>query len=618
MPAIEVSEHPGVGPNEEAVPLLPYAVLLSVIPLLWTILYVCGAMPIKKGELGDSDCYMRLLRVEILHEGGPWYDPVIPRANAPYGQTSHSTRLFDILLLLGAAPISLVRDFTSALFLWGVVISPLLMFATLMVLQWSTRPILGREGSLSVGFIFVLQLTLFACFQPGRPDHQSFLIFLFALSIGFTLRMILKPFNARLCYMAGVVGALSMWESLESMVPVGITLGVLGLLWVIEDRDFLDKSLHYMLALFLGTGLSLILERAWPTLLTVEFDRLSIVHFSIFGFITLLWIAILMLNCRTQLFRSRVGRFFSVQAGLAILALAVFALFPRFYRGPLGDMDPRLWDLWQNRISEMQPLISNSTSLAILIQLVGSIIVCIPFLIYLLFSGTQSKQRRGWIYMFLVVFLFSSAAIFQYVRWSYYAQAAAVIPMAGLMNITLAWRQNPKSKLLRLIRSVLIRLVFMFGLLILGLTAEIHLRGNDKPRHKLPMIALCEYLNEADAWRERQFRILAHIDIGAEILYRTQHEVIGTPVTIRGRGILDTFFIMSAGTDGEALKLLRERAIDLILLCPKYTGSIYSKPEQTSTFSQRLRENVIPNWLRKVELPSDLSSSFLLFEILEE
>jgi hypothetical protein len=44
----------------------------------------------------------------------------------------------------------------------------------------------------------------------------------------------------------------------------------------------------------------------------------------------------------------------------------------------------------------------------------------------------------------------------------------------------------------------------------------------------------------------------------------------------------------------------------------------YSKPEQASTFYQRLCKDTIPDWLRKVELPSGLSTSFLLFEVIEE
>lgn len=129
---------------------------------------------------------------------------------------------------------------------------------------------------------------------------------------------------------------------------------------------------------------------------------------------------------------------------------------------------------------------------------------------------------------------------------------------------------------------------------------------------------------QAEEWDGQDLLILTHVDFGAEILYRTEHKVLGTPHATgtphrNGQGILDTYDIMTADTDEKALELIQKRKIDLILLCPKSTESVfYSKPGRESTFYQRLCEDMIPNWLRKVELPSDLSSSFILFETIEE
>jgi hypothetical protein len=130
---------------------------------------------------------------------------------------------------------------------------------------------------------------------------------------------------------------------------------------------------------------------------------------------------------------------------------------------------------------------------------------------------------------------------------------------------------------------------------------------------------MCEYLDETEKWQRQNYRILTDIDFGAEILYRTRHEVIGTPYHRNSKGILDTYDIMTAETDEEALEIIQRRGIDLILLCPKSIESaLYSKPEQSTNFYRRLCEDTIPNWLKKVELPSDLSSSFILFETIEE
>jgi len=402
------------------------------------------------------------------------------------------------------------------------------------------------------------------------------------------------------------------------MVPVGISLAALGLVWLWEDGDFLDKSLHYGVALFAATGVNLVIERGWHGLFAYEYDRLSIVHFSVFGFITAILIAISVLDRRTQVFRRRTNRFLSAPPAMAMLALAMFICFPKFYRGPFADIDPRLAQLWLSKVNEMQPLLSEAAPRGLLVQLVAAMIICLPFFMYLLFRDRQAKEVRGWMYVLLATAVFGAMAVFLYCRWAYYAQTAVVIPMAGLMNRILAWRQDQMSKLLRVAKNVLITLVFTVGLLFLSVAAEIATGGQIGPRDEIAMIPLCEYLNKANTSPARTLRILIHVDLGAEVLYRTQHEVIGTVVTIRGRGLLDTYDILTADTDEKALELIRKRGIDTIVLCrTPAERAFYSKPEQASTFYQRLREGPVPHWLRKVELPPDLSS-FLLFEVVQE
>ena len=149
---------------------------------------MAGKAPIKKNELGDSDCYMRLVRVSKLYHSGRWYDAVISRSNAPYGESLHWTRPFDVLLLAGAVPLSLFTDFKTALFWWGVIISPVLLIGAIIALQWAVRPILKGEGPFLAGLLLVFQMVIFAYFQPGRPDHHSFIVFLFVLSIGFAFQ----------------------------------------------------------------------------------------------------------------------------------------------------------------------------------------------------------------------------------------------------------------------------------------------------------------------------------------------------------------------------------------------------------------------------------------------
>jgi hypothetical protein len=597
-----------------------YASLWSLIPLLWIVLYISGLAPCNRGELADSDCYMRLLRVEELHNGGIWYDPVAYRSNAPYGETTHWTRPLDVLLLLGAVPASLVTDFRSSLFWWGVVISPFLLCATTLILPWSLKPLLGIKGSFSAGFIFLCQITLLICFQPGRPDHQSLLIFLLMLSIGYVVHIIIEPLNIRFCYIAGLISTLAMWINVESMLPVGITIATLGFLWIWQDEDYCKKSLHYVLSLFIFTGVSLLLERAWQTLFIREYDRLSVVHLGMFGFVTIFWIVMFIVNRRTQFFHRRANRFLSVPVCIALFIFAILVFFPKFFKGPFADLDPRIARLWLKNVAEMQPLLTGSGHLAVSVQLIGSVLISLGLLIYLLFFSPRSEQLKGWIYVFLMLTTFTCLALIMY-RWSYYAQAVVVVPMAEVMNRTLAGCKKLKNKFLMISRNILIKMAFILGLLFLGITVDIIFSKNTESSKKVSLISMCKFLNEADIWQKQKLRILTHIHFGEEVLYRTRHEVIGTPTATgaphrSGGGILDTFDIMMAETDEQALQIIQKRQIRLILICPEYAESrLYSGKDQTSSFYQRLLDDATPSWLRKIELPADLSSTFKLFEI---
>ncbi|MHC4425796.1 MAG: hypothetical protein ACYSYV_06850 [Planctomycetota bacterium] len=364
----------------------------------------------------------------------------------------------------------------------------------------------------------------------------------------------------------------------------------------------------------------MIFERPWRDLTAQEFDRLSIVHWSVFGLITLFWIATSIFDRHTSLFQRLANRLSFAVAGAAAVALAIWLCFPRFYNGPFADIDPRIIPIWLSNVREVQPLLSRSIPLPISVQLIGSAVVCFPFLFYLLLSNARNENRKGWIYISLSAIIFILASLYQ-IRWSVYAAVLLIIPMTKLMNVVLTWQQGHKIVLWRALRKSVVILAFCAGFLFLGLLAEIILKKDHsaRSRQEISTVQLCEYLNEEGNRRGRNLRILTHIDFGPEILYRTQHEVIGTPYHRNGPGIVDTYDIMTADIDEKALELVQKREIDLILLSPKSSESAaYSESEQISTFRQRLRQDMIPRWLHKVELPPILSSSFLLFEITEK
>ena len=604
--------------NQNKTELFRLICFLILACIVFFLMYISGKAPVKTFELADSDCYMRLVRVSELYHSGEWYDTVISRSNAPYGERLHWTRPFDVLLLAGAVPLSLLTNFESALFWWGVIISPVLMIAAIVALQWTSRVVLKADGPFLIGLVFIFQMIIFTYFQPGRPDHHSLIILLFILSLGFAFRMILRPFSAFTCYMAGAVGALAIWVSVESMLSIFIIIAALGVLWIIKKGDFAGKSLYYNLTLFVFTAISLFLERPWNDLTTQQFDRLSIIHLSILGFTSVFWIAGSIFDRYKDFFEGALHRVLFALTGTAVIALMTFLWFPDFYHGPFADVDPRIIPIWLSKVAEVQPLFSESVALTIPVQLIISFVLSISFLFYLKLGKRCKENRDVWIFIFFAALIFFLISLYQ-VRWAAYTQILLLIPMTVLMVILR--EMGSRAGFLRTLKNAFILFVFCMGFLIIGLLADVIFKksGSEKNREEVSLIRMCKYLNETEKWQQRNYHILTDIHFGAEILYRTQHEVIGTPYHRNGQGILDTYEIMTAETDEKALEIIQKRGVDLILLCPKSSESVvYSKMEQIFTFYQRLLENKIPNWLRMVELPSELSSSFLLFEILEE
>ena len=77
---------------------------------------------------------------------------------------------------------------------------------------------------------------------------------------------------------------------------------------------------------------------------------------------------------------------------------------------------------------------------------------------------------------------------------------------------------------------------------------------------------ICQYLNDDPFFKQKQRRILTSIYLGPLLLYKTPHEVIGTPSHRNVSGIIDTYSFMNAQREEDAYMIIRRRDIEAILI----------------------------------------------------
>ncbi|MEE9209712.1 MAG: hypothetical protein V3U23_04605, partial [Kiloniellales bacterium] len=251
MPNSGVVPAPKSGQPDSLIWLSLFGIWVAIQVLVLAI----GATPLLDGGLIGTDGYMRLVRVELLHETGAWFDGRIPRSNAPFGDTLHWTRPFDLLLLAAAWPLTPFLGIEKALFWGGSFVSPLLLLATGTAMIWASKPLVDRENRPFVILIFLAQLGVMAYSLPGRIDHHTLQMFLIALTVGLVTRCCGVRPEVRLALLAGVVLSLGLWVSAEFLLVTFFAMAAVWLAWLRHGRAGSQAALGFAV----GFAVSLVL-----------------------------------------------------------------------------------------------------------------------------------------------------------------------------------------------------------------------------------------------------------------------------------------------------------------------------------------------------------------------
>ena len=566
------------------------------------------------------DAYMRMVRVLDWWQNGTWYETQSLRSNWPYGEVQHWTRPLDVLMVALATPLSWGLGQEKALFWVGVLISPLVACVSMAVLIWGTRGMLDLRGQALFLVLFAFQPITRAYYLAARPDHHSLILLAYCVVLALLLRYVQAPnTNQRLMSLAGASAAFGVWVSIEGLTTVLFALFALALPWLLQGREEWLKGLrNFTVSSAAFLTLMLVVERP-PTdwFIAEEYDRLSMVHvwlfWLMFGGVEIMW------RTRTQATEAAVKRWTISALSDTLTFALIFLVFKDFFKGPFGAaMDQRLDDMWLEKIGELQPLVGQDWATNI-----GGVLVLLPVVWMITWAvQTQRSRQPGTLIdetvmiIALPSLLFFPMAMLQ-MRWGAYFGVTVSIAWAVLFQRLLDWNGGPKigndpgTPILRIpavLGLVMGHVVVAVALALIAPDTE-----DDGPK-ACQWRDLTPYLNSEEFSQGKSQVILSHIHQGPEILYRTEHKVVGSPYHRNTQGIMDAFTAVTATDPAKVRTIMDKRNVNYLILCVNSGEERHALKTDGDIMMRRYIDGREPSWLVKQTLDdAELNAAFRIY-----
>lgn len=597
---------------------IPWLLIAAIWAAVHGTIAMTAASPVFEGSLMGPDEYMRVIRVAELRDGGGWYDNVIERGNAPYGDTLHWTRPMDIVLLSGATLLSPFMPADKALFITGVVISPLLALLTCFAIAWAASPLLGRDRSILAVFLFLVQPGIVAYSLAGRSDHHALLFLLTALVIGGTIRTIGTRPTTRTALGTGAIYGLAIWVSVEMTLLVALCQATAAYAWIRFPHAKARTQLLAAGAFVATSVVALLAERPHTKFFAIEYDRVSIPYLAVAVLVCAVWATAAMLEDR----KSLVGQIryrIPVIGGAACAGLIVLVvLFPDFASGPFGVMDPRILPIWHEHVRELKPLLPDSVEhTGEFLFFLGGVILCLPYVLAMAWRRRNDASDFRWL-LFAVIIATYFVLSLKHFRFGPFAELASAMALADMIARLVDWSERRLDMIRRVLVTGTGSLALMFGGLIAGsyllaLSAE---ASETKTGPECKIAAIAPALNDPKTLGAEPLVVAALLDYGPEILYRSPHAVVSAPYHRNGAGIWDSHRLFAAPDEAETRAIVSRRGVGLLLVCPAGKEKRFFNYEAGSkNLYSRLIDGDTPSWLTPVDTGLEDTTGFRLFRV---
>jgi len=529
----------------------------------------------------DPDDYMRLVHEFEWLSGENFYNNIIERANSPFGGSMHWSRLYDLLWLI---PVRLVSLFTqsikSSIEIIGFVISPIIQLVSITILFRIFQFVLSKKDAfiaiaLFVAHPFIVSQTIF-----GRPDHHSFLICMMIVYMYYISRLVRENFEKKeTCIIVAIVSACCIWASPETLIPLLLSDVIL---FFVSFKNFaVIKTLYFkslliacitgMLVYLSGniTNYPLILAvvflilpyaiynagydkstilKNWhiialavttlivPLLQPVEYDKLSVVHMGMYIYASIFF-------CINMLYSKREmkDKLFYISAWTFVILVAFFMCYPKFLLGMGADISPYVKNIWLNKVEEMKSPFSSDEYFGVLIFVLISLAALYYKVKDLITQKSLSANNIIWMFFSLIGGIYIILGCFSIRMMPYAVLFMCPVVIDCVMNCKI-FKVFPRYA------KLLLAVILMLGSQFLSITSHA------KSTNIKPAYTNAEFYNMLNLLSKKPTTILASINIGSEILWKTKHKIVASPYHRHEHGIIAEYEILQNEFNSSTVK----------------------------------------------------------------
>lgn len=536
--------------------------LALLMGIAWTVRdhVALGAL-----RLPDTDDLMRLQQIRDWLGGQGFADLAQHRLGPAPGLQMHWSRLADLVpaaLILTLTP--LLGGYAASLV--AVVVSPLLLFAAMLIVIAAIARRLGQSGFVAV-ILGALAFPAITLFTPGRIDHHALQIVLVLVLLHACVGRGTLGQGA----IAGSATVLSLVVGMETAPLLAAGGASIALRWRLDAAAGQARMAGYATALLLGLSAAAVVFR------TSGWDVAACD-----GFTSILWRAAMLaaLAPAAMAVTGFATQSVAVRTGVLIvaggLAMAGAVMNAPACLHPYGQVDPLLARLWLAHVNEAQPLFALPLGKAAAAG--GMALVGLGAGIW--FAWT-TRTAAAWI---LLGFQVTAVAVMLVqVRGAPLAALTAVPALAAMIAAA-----RPRGPL-----ALVIAWLAASGIAHAGLgdaltpAAPVAAHGCTAAAAAARLAALPPGL------------VAAPIDFGPAVLTTTRHRVLAGPYhrdTQGNRAMYDLF--LSPSTQAEALA--RRWGVEYVVLCKDGFAEVGEPARDRQLLAGSLMAGQVPPWLRQI------------------